>query len=79
MAVGWRRRVRGLAVLVWLGVLVAMLWTGGTGFARGPASSQYQYGSPCKDSPSASQYQYESRPGWGCGNKNHSHTGPPGK
>jgi hypothetical protein len=27
--------------------------------------------------PGAAQYEY--RPGWGCGDKNHTHTGPPGR
>jgi hypothetical protein len=29
------------------------------------------------DKPPSAQYQY--RPGWGCGDRNHIHTGPPGR
>jgi len=53
-------------------IAAGVLYSGGLGYAAtglqkagasGPASQQYG----------------ETRPGWGCGDKNHVHTGPPGR
>jgi hypothetical protein len=35
------------------------------------------FGQADPDKPTSAQYQ--ERPGWGCGDRNHVHTGPPGR
>jgi hypothetical protein len=61
----WRKPVRSRAV----SLILASLLVGGTA-AGGIAASQNG------NNGSAAQSQY--RPGLGCGDKNHIHTGPPG-
>ena len=52
-------------------VLAAVMWFGTAGYARDTVARTIQ--------GSLAQYQYPTeRPGWGCGDKNHTHTGPPG-
>src|SRR5687767_12420323 len=60
-------RTRLLAALACLGLMAGA--TGGVIAAQG--------GNPGKGS--ASKGQYGDKPGKGCGDKNHTHTGPPGK
>ena len=58
-------RVTLVAALTML-LLVALASLGAVGSASG------------KPSPGGNQYA-ETRPGWGCGDDNHVHTGPPGR
>ncbi len=52
-------------------VLGAVLWLGAAGYARDTVSRSV--------AGTLAQYQYPTeRPGWGCGDKNHEHSGPPG-
>jgi hypothetical protein len=61
-----------LALLTTAAVAAALALTGGGGYAAS--------GLALSKSASAQQYQYpEERPGWGCGDDNHVHTGPPGR
>jgi len=41
----------------------------------GSGAASYAAGAGKKPPPASDQY----RPGWGCGDKNHVHTGPPGR
>ena len=71
---GGRRR---LARLVASGAITAaiaagVLSSGGLGYAATGLKN-------AAASDPASQQYGETRPGWGCGDKNHEHTGPPGR
>jgi hypothetical protein len=62
----------GLAVLTTAAAAGAIALTGAGGYAASGLA-------PSKSATSM-QYQYpETRPGWGCGDDNHVHTGPPGR
>lgn len=51
--------------------VAAVLWFGAAGYARDTVVRSV--------AGSLAQYQYPTdRPGWGCGDENHGHTGPPG-
>ena len=43
-----------------------------------PTSANDDSDNPGSDNESAAQHQYGTRPGKGCGDRNHVHTGPPG-
>jgi hypothetical protein len=61
----------GLALATTGAVAAAIALTGGGGYASAGLA---------RSNAAAAQYQYpEERPGWGCGDKNHDHTGPPGR
>ena len=68
-----RRRHGHLARLIaTAGATAAMA---GALFATGAVSYVAEaFGSPAGQGSASSQY----RPGWGCGDRNHDHTGPPG-
>ena len=68
-----RRRHGRLARLIATGATTAAM-AGGL-FATGAVSYVTEaFGSPAGKGSADSQY----RPGWGCGDRNHVHTGPPG-
>jgi cell division protein FtsN len=46
--------------------------------ATRPAAATEVSSAPAADSHSAAAQEYGTRPGKGCGDKNHDHTGPPG-
>jgi hypothetical protein len=64
------RRAAGPTVVTAI-VLGSVLWFGAAGYARDTVTRTA--------AGALAQYQYPTdRPGWGCGDKNHEHTGPPG-
>jgi len=68
------RRVRIVAAAaITLVVGLALAASGGLNYA-GTA-----FGKPEHKGAAAAQYQYLERPGWGCGDRNHVHTGPAGR
>ena len=71
---GNSRRLRNLAAAGGItGVLTAgLLATGGIGYAANGVKNA------AGGSAAGTQYG-DTRPGWGCGDKNHVHTGPPGR
>jgi hypothetical protein len=74
---GAERRDRRLTKLVAAGGVTAaltagLLVSGGLGYAATAVKKGAGGGPPDK------QYG-DTRPGWGCGDKNHVHTGPPGR
>jgi hypothetical protein len=63
-------RSGGAALLTIAGV-AALAWSGAAADARDTATRTM--------AGALAQYQYPTtRPGWGCGDDNHTHTGPPG-
>ena len=60
------------AALVTIAGVAALAWSGAAADARDSAVRTM--------AGALAQYQYpgETRPGWGCGDDNHTHTGPPG-
>jgi hypothetical protein len=74
---GAKRRNGRVTRLVAAGGITAtltagLLASGGLGYAATTAKKAAGGGPPDK------QYG-DTRPGWGCGDKNHEHTGPPGR
>jgi hypothetical protein len=63
-------RLAGAVVLTIAGIVV-LAWSGAAADARDSAARTM--------AGALAQYQYPvDRPGWGCGDDNHTHTGPPG-
>jgi hypothetical protein len=65
-----------------LRTLIAAALTAAVGLALA-ASGGFSYASAAVMTPAgkagATAAQYGERPGWGCGDRNHEHTGPPGR
>ncbi len=69
--IGWLWRLAA-ASGVTAAIAAGVLASGGLGYAAN-GLKKGQGGGP------TSQQYGETRPGWGCGDKNHVHTGPPGR
>jgi hypothetical protein len=65
-----RRRRMVAAGAATIALAAGVLVSGGLGYAATGVNKAG--GGPTKS-------QYDTRPGWGCGDKNHVHTGPPGR
>jgi hypothetical protein len=61
----------GIAAALTAALIAVLIATGGL------QTLDDAFGKRGPDKAASAQYQY--RPGWGCGDRNHIHTGPPGR
>lgn len=67
---GWALRF-ALAAALTVALLAVLIFSGGL------QTLDEAFGKGGPEKAASAQYQY--RPGWGCGDRNHVHTGPPGR